>query len=98
MSLLELGRPVSKPTYGRDLNFAHYDGVIIGNTKGNSKQSNEMTADQVKGKSFRGALNYNLKKVEKGIAKWLDTSFAHSNERAIRRVTGRKKKYEVSCL
>jgi hypothetical protein len=42
-----------------------------------------MTADQVKGKSFRGALNYNLQKVEKGIAKWLDTSFAHATERAI---------------
>jgi hypothetical protein len=42
-----------------------------------------MTADQVKGKSFRGALNYNLEKVEKGVAKWLDTSFVHSNERAI---------------
>lgn len=42
-----------------------------------------MTAAQVKGKSFRGALNYNLEKVEKGIAKWLDTSFDHSNEHAI---------------
>jgi len=42
-----------------------------------------MTADQLKGKSFRGALNYNLEKVKKGVAKWLDTSFTHSNERSV---------------
>jgi hypothetical protein len=42
-----------------------------------------MTADQVKGKSFRGALNYNLEKVNKGVAKWLDTSFAQHDERTI---------------
>ena len=42
-----------------------------------------MTADQVKGKGFRGALNYNLEKVNKGVAKWLDTSFAQDNEKAI---------------
>jgi hypothetical protein len=42
-----------------------------------------MTADQVKGKGFRGALNYNLEKVNKGVAKWLDTSFAQHEERTI---------------
>ena len=42
-----------------------------------------MTADQVKGKGFRGALNYNLEKVKKGVAKWLDTSFAQHDERTI---------------
>ncbi len=42
-----------------------------------------MTADQVKGKGFRGALNYNLEKVNKGVAKLLDTSFAQSNGQAI---------------
>jgi len=42
-----------------------------------------MTADQVKGKGFRGALNYNLEKVNKGVAKWLDTSFAQHDERTI---------------
>jgi hypothetical protein len=42
-----------------------------------------MTADQVKGKGFRGALNYNLEKVNKGVAKWLDTSFAQNDERTI---------------
>lgn len=42
-----------------------------------------MTADQVKGKGFRGALNYNLEKVNKGVAKWLDTSFVHHDERTI---------------
>ena len=35
-----------------------------------------MTADQVKGKGFKGALNYNLAKVELGVAKLLETSFA----------------------
>eukprot|EP01039_Chlorochromonas_danica_P015293 gene15293-17956_t len=38
-----------------------------------------MTADQVKGKGFRGALNYNLKKVEKGVAKILDSNFTSGN-------------------
>jgi hypothetical protein len=42
-----------------------------------------MTADQVKGKGFRGALNYNLEKVNKGVAKWLDTSFAQHDKRTI---------------
>jgi len=42
-----------------------------------------MTADQVKGKGFRGALNYNLEKVNKGVAKWLDTSFAQHDERTV---------------
>ncbi len=42
-----------------------------------------MTADQVKGKGFRGALNYNLEKVNKGVAEWLDTSFAQHDERTI---------------
>jgi hypothetical protein len=42
-----------------------------------------MTADQVKGKGFRGALNYNLEKVNKDVAKWLDTSFAQHDERMI---------------
>lgn len=42
-----------------------------------------MTADQVKGKGFRGALNYNLEKVNKGVAKWLDTSFAQHYEQTI---------------
>lgn len=42
-----------------------------------------MTADQVKGKGFRGALTYNLEKVNKGVAKWLDTSFARHDERTI---------------
>jgi len=35
-----------------------------------------MTADQVKGKGFRGALNYNLEKISKGKAELLDMSFA----------------------
>ncbi|WCT13679.1 relaxase/mobilization nuclease domain-containing protein [Mucilaginibacter jinjuensis] len=39
-----------------------------------------MTADQVKGKSFKGALDYNLKKVDKGVAKILDSTFTSSNE------------------
>ena len=42
-----------------------------------------MTANQVKGKGFRGALNYNLEKVNKGVAKWLDTSFAKHDERTV---------------
>jgi hypothetical protein len=39
-----------------------------------------MTADQVKGKGFRGALRYNLEKVDKGVAKILDSSFTSGNE------------------
>jgi hypothetical protein len=42
-----------------------------------------MTADQVKGKSFRGALDYNLKKVNKGVAKILGSTFASDKEQAI---------------
>jgi hypothetical protein len=34
-----------------------------------------MTADQVKGKGFRGALRYNLQKVDQGVAKILDMTF-----------------------
>jgi hypothetical protein len=44
-----------------------------------------MTADQVKGKGFRGALNYNLKKVEKGAAIVLDHSFAELKEPSVMR-------------
>jgi hypothetical protein len=44
-----------------------------------------MTADQVKGKGFRGALNYNLKKLENGLAIVLDHSFAILEERSIMR-------------
>jgi hypothetical protein len=42
-----------------------------------------MTADQVKGKGFRGALIYNLVKLEKGLAIVLDTSFSVVREQAI---------------
>lgn len=42
-----------------------------------------MTADQVKGKGFRGALNYNLKKLENGLAIVLDHSFAVLEEQSI---------------
>ncbi|MDN3551575.1 relaxase/mobilization nuclease domain-containing protein [Mucilaginibacter aquaedulcis] len=42
-----------------------------------------MTADQVKGKGFRGALNYNLEKVSKGKAEVLDSSFTEIKEKAI---------------
>lgn len=42
-----------------------------------------MTANQVKGKSFRGALRYNLEKVEKGVAQVLGSSFVSTAERAI---------------
>ncbi|SDP86080.1 Relaxase/Mobilisation nuclease domain-containing protein [Mucilaginibacter sp. OK268] len=42
-----------------------------------------MTADQVKGKGFRGALNYNLEKVSQGKAEILDTSFTGVNEKSI---------------
>ncbi|MCJ8212054.1 relaxase/mobilization nuclease domain-containing protein [Mucilaginibacter sp. RS28] len=42
-----------------------------------------MTADQVKGKGFRGALRYNLQKVDQGVAKVLDSSFAILEENAV---------------
>ena len=42
-----------------------------------------MTGNQVKGKSFRGALRYNLEKVEKGGAEMLTHSFAIFKENAI---------------
>jgi hypothetical protein len=42
-----------------------------------------MTADQVKGKGFRGALRYNLQKVDQGAAKVLDRSFAQLEENAV---------------
>ena len=44
-----------------------------------------MTADQVKGKGFRRALLYNLKKLDKGLASVLDTSFASTNINEIMR-------------
>ena len=42
-----------------------------------------MTGNQVKGKSFRGALRYNLEKVDKGVAEMLTHSFAAFKESAI---------------
>jgi len=42
-----------------------------------------MTGNQIKGKGFRGALRYNLEKVEKGVAEILDHSFASTSERII---------------
>ena len=42
-----------------------------------------MTGNQIKGKSFRGALRYNLEKVEKGVAEILDSSFVNTKERGI---------------
>lgn len=42
-----------------------------------------MTGNQVKGKSFRGALRYNLEKVEKDVAEILDSSFVNTQERGI---------------
>ncbi|MDN3551260.1 relaxase/mobilization nuclease domain-containing protein [Mucilaginibacter aquaedulcis] len=44
-----------------------------------------MTADQVKGKGFRGALRYNLQKVEHGKAKVLDMTFTSGKEDSIMR-------------
>lgn len=44
-----------------------------------------MTADQVKGKGFRGALRYNLQKVEHGAAKVLDMTFTSGKEDSIMR-------------
>jgi hypothetical protein len=40
-----------------------------------------MTGYQIKGKGFRGALRYNLEKVDKGIAEILDHSFASTSEK-----------------
>jgi hypothetical protein len=42
-----------------------------------------MTGNQVKGKSFRGALRYNLEKVEKDKAEILDHSFVNASEKTI---------------
>jgi hypothetical protein len=42
-----------------------------------------MTGNQIKGKGFRGALRYNLEKVEKGIAEVLDHSFVRVSEKSI---------------
>jgi len=42
-----------------------------------------MTADQVKGKGFRGALRYNLQKVDQGVAKILDMTFTSDKEDSI---------------
>ncbi|MEP6738248.1 MAG: relaxase/mobilization nuclease domain-containing protein, partial [Chryseolinea sp.] len=44
-----------------------------------------MTGIQIKGKGFRGALRYNLDKVEKQMAEVLDHSFARVNEKSILR-------------
>jgi hypothetical protein len=44
-----------------------------------------MTADQVKGKGFRGALLYNLKKLDEGLARVLDSSFTSVNVNEIMR-------------
>jgi len=44
-----------------------------------------MTADQVKGKGFRGALRYNLQKVDQGVAKILDMTFTSGKEDSIMR-------------
>ncbi|HNP07162.1 MAG TPA: relaxase/mobilization nuclease domain-containing protein [Cyclobacteriaceae bacterium] len=42
-----------------------------------------MTGNQIKGKGFRGALRYNLEKVEKEIAEVLDHSFVSVSEKSI---------------
>lgn len=42
-----------------------------------------MTGNQIKGKGFRGALRYNLEKVDKGLAEILDHDFASISERRI---------------
>lgn len=39
-----------------------------------------MTANQVKGKGFKGALRYNLEKVDRGVAYILDSAFADNKE------------------
>src|SRR5579859_350968 len=42
-----------------------------------------MTGNQIKGKGFRGALRYNLDKVERQVAEVLDHSFASVSEKSI---------------
>ncbi len=42
-----------------------------------------MTGNQIKGRGFKGALRYNLAKVEKGIAEVLDHSFTNFSEKSI---------------
>jgi Relaxase/Mobilisation nuclease domain len=42
-----------------------------------------MTGNQIKGKVFRGALRYNLEKLEKGMAELLDRSFVGISEKSI---------------
>lgn len=42
-----------------------------------------MTANMIKGKGFRGALRYNLEKVEKGVAEVLGHSFVEVSEKMI---------------
>ncbi len=42
-----------------------------------------MTGNQIKGKGFRGALRYNLEKVDKGVAEVLDSSFVRQSENSI---------------
>jgi hypothetical protein len=42
-----------------------------------------MTANMIKGKGFRGALKYNLDKVDKKVAEVLDHNFARLSEKAI---------------
>jgi hypothetical protein len=42
-----------------------------------------MTGNMIKGKGFRGALRYNLEKVEKGVAEVLSHSFVEVSERMI---------------
>jgi hypothetical protein len=44
-----------------------------------------MTANMIKGKGFRGALRYNLEKVQKGVAEVLDHSFVDVSEKIIMR-------------
>jgi hypothetical protein len=46
-----------------------------------------MTGNQIKGKGFRGALRYNLEKVEKGVAEILDHSFVSTSEKTIMKET-----------
>ncbi|MBX2970092.1 MAG: relaxase/mobilization nuclease domain-containing protein [Cyclobacteriaceae bacterium] len=42
-----------------------------------------MTGNMIKGKGFKGALRYNLEKVEKGVAEVLDHSFVEVSEKTI---------------
>jgi hypothetical protein len=42
-----------------------------------------MTANMIKGKGYRGALRYNLDKVEKGVAEVLDHNFVEASEKSI---------------